>query len=148
LSLAVILLQLLALFYCGFNVEKINRRIDRIAESLAQATEQNAIVSAGYGITAKEIVQFQKANREGDWLLRGLLVFGAVHLTLCYSLYIHFLRFGHLWTRLLLHANNISLGLVLPSPLNFIWVPAYLVGTRVYKHLCVAAIFQREVPGL
>ncbi|ODU24618.1 MAG: hypothetical protein ABS95_01655 [Verrucomicrobia bacterium SCN 57-15] len=144
LSLAVIVLQAFTFLYCGFNVEKINRRIDRVIQHLAETTRRTPILDIAAGETAGLLARFQKLNRERGWLLGGIILGGSLHVAVCYSLYIHFLRMGYTWTKLFLHANNLTAALLLPSPANLLWLLAYIIGTRVYKHFCVASGFRRN----
>ncbi len=144
LSLAVILLQAFTLLYFGFNVEKINQRIDRAIQHLAETTRRTPVLAVASEETADLLARFQKLNRERGWLLRGIILGGSLHVAVCYSLYIHFLRMGYTWTKVLLHANNLVVALPMPSPVNFLWPLAYIIGTRLYKHFCVASAFHRS----
>lgn len=145
LSLAVILLQAFTFLYCGFNVEKINRRIDRAIQRLAETTRRTPVLAVASEETANLLARIQELNRERGWLLRGIILGGSLHVAVCYSLYIHFLRMGYSWTKLFLHANNLTaVAMLLPSPANFLWLLAYIIGTRVYKHFCVASGFHRN----
>ena len=144
LSLAVILLQAFTFFYCGFKVEKINRRIDRAILNLSHPANQSAVFILVRGEVGRQLARFQALNREQNWLLRGIILGGSIHVAVCYSLYIHFLRMGHTWTKLFLHANNLSVTLALPSPANLLWLFAYVIGTRIYKHVCIASGFRES----
>ena len=89
------------------------------------------------------MAQLQQHNREHQWLLKAILLGGLLHVGVCYSLYIHFLRMGFTWTKIFLHANNLFVSLLLPSPAGLAWTLAYIIGTRVYKHCCVAVTFSK-----
>jgi hypothetical protein len=141
LSLAVIVLQAFSFLYSGFNVEKINRRIDRAIANLSEHPAVVPVLKSALQEAASQLVRFQQLNREHHWVLQGIVIGGALHVGICYSLYIHFLRMGFTWTKLCLHANNLSLALPLPSPANLLWLLSYVVGTRLYKHYCVASSF-------
>lgn len=142
LSLAVILLQALTFLYCGFNVEKINRGLDQAVVNLSQRATAVPVLEAVYQEAARQLARIQQLNREHKWLLHGILMGGLLHVGLCYSLYIHFLRMGYTWTKICLHANNMSVALPLPSPANLLWLLSYIIGTRVYKHYRVASGFR------
>lgn len=144
LSLAVILLQAFTLLYFGFNVEKINRRIDRAIQHLANTTRRTPVLDVASAEAAVVLARFQELNRERAWLLRRIILGGSLHVAVCYSLYIHFLRMGYTWTKVLLHANNLMVALPMPSPANLLWPLAYIIGTRLYKHFCVASGFRHD----
>jgi hypothetical protein len=141
LSLAVILLQAFTFLYCGFGVEKINRRIDQAIANLSEGPTVIPVLKPAFREAARQLARFQELNREHAWLLHGIVAGGLVHIGVCYSLYIHFLRMGYTWTKLCLHANNLSLVFPLPAPANLFWLLAYVIGTRVYKHYCIASGF-------
>jgi hypothetical protein len=141
LSLAVIMLQAFTFLYCGFNVEKINRRIDQAVAKLSGRATAVPVLEAAYREGSHRLARFQSLNREHKWLLQGIVMGGLLHVGICYSLYIHFLRMGYTWTKLCLHANNLSLAIPLPSPANLLWLLSYVIGTRIYKHYCVACGF-------
>jgi len=145
LSLAVIVLQAFTFLYSGFNVEKINRRIDRAITSLPGRAAGVPVLEPAFHEAARQLAALQELNREHNWLLCGIVVGGLVHVGVCYSLYIHFLRLGYTWTKLCLHANNLCLAFPLPSPANLLWLVSYVVGTRCYKHYCVVSGFHE--PG-
>lgn len=144
LSLAVILLQAFTFLYCGFNVEKINRRIDGAIQHLAETTRRTPVLDVVSAEAAVVLARFQELNRERGWLLRSIILGGSLHVAVCYSLYIHFLRMGYTWTKVLLHANNLMVALPMPSPANLLWPLAYIIGTRLYKHFCVASAFHHD----
>lgn len=144
LSLAVILLQAFTFFYCGFNVEKINRRVDRAILNLSHRLVGSPVLDIAYGEVTGQLKRFQQLNREHKWLFRGIVLGGSLHVAVCYSLYIHFLRMGYTWTKFLLHANNLSVALPMPAPANFLWLFAYIIGTRIYKHFCVTSGFHES----
>lgn len=139
LSLAVIVLQAFTFLYSGFNIEKINRRIDRAIANLSGHTAVVPVFNSALHEAASQLARFQELNRENHWVLQGIVVGGALHVGICYSLYIHFLRMGFTWTKFCLHANNLSLALPLPSPASVLWLLSYVIGTRLYKHYCVAS---------
>ncbi len=141
LSLAVIALQAFIFLYSGFNVEKINRRIDQGIANLSQRATAAPVLKAAFEAALGQLARFQELNRENDWLLRGIVVGGLLHVSVCYSLYIHFVRMGYTWTKVCLHANNLSLAVPLPPPANLLWLLSYALGTRLYKHYCVASDF-------
>lgn len=141
LSLAVIVLQTFIFFYSGFNVEKINRRIDGAIASLSEQATLIPVLSSALQEAARELARGQQLNREHHWLLQVIVIGGALHFGICYSLYIHFLRMGFTWTKLCLHANNASMALLLPSPANLLWLLSCVIGTRLWKHYCVASGF-------
>ncbi len=143
LSLAVIILQALIFLHSGLNVEKFNRRIDQMVSELSRQTSSSPAAASLYRAVGAQLAQLQQHNREHKWLLKVILLAGSLHLGICYSLYIHFLRMGYSWTKICLHANNLSLSLLLPSPTGLVWVLAYVVGTRLYKHCCVAFSFAK-----
>lgn len=141
LSLAVILLQAFTFLYCGFRVEKINRRIDQAVTNLSERATAVPVLETAYREGAHRLARFQQLNREHQWLLQAIVLGGLLHVGICYSLYIHFLRTGYTWTKLCLHMNNLFLALPLPSPANLLWLLSYVIGTRLYKHYCVASGF-------
>ncbi len=141
LSLAVIVLQAVTFLYSGFVVEKINRRIDRVIANLSGHTAVVPVFNSVVQEAASQLARFQQLNREHHWLLQGIVIGGTLHVGVCYSLYIHFLRMGFTWTKLCLHANNMCLALPLPAPANLLWLLSYVIGTRLYKHYCVASSF-------
>ena len=141
LSLAVIILQALFFLHSGLNVEKFNRRIDQMVTELSRQTSSSPAAASLYREVGAQMARHQQHNREHKWLLKAILLAGLLHVGICYSLYIHFLRMGYSWTKICLHANNLSLGLLLPSPTGLAWMLAYVIGTRLYKHCCVAFSF-------
>ena len=143
LSLAVIILQALIFLHSGLSVEKFNRRIDQLVLDLSQKTPSDSALEPLYRETGERLAQLQQHNREHHWLLKALLLGGLLHVGVCYSLYIHFLRMGFTWTKIYLHANNVLVSLLLPSPAGLAWTLAYIIGTRVYKHCCVAVTFSK-----
>ena len=132
------MLQAFTFLYCGFNVEKINRRIDQVVANLSERATAVPVLEAAYREGAHRLARFQQLNREHNWLLQGIVMGGLLHVGICYSLYIHFLRMGYTGTKFCLHANNLSLAIPLPSPVNLLWLLSYVIGTRIYKHYCVA----------
>ena len=143
LSLAVIILQALIFLHSGLNVEKFNRRIDQMVSELSRRTPSSPSAASLCREVGAQLAQLQQHNREHKWLLKAILLVGSLHVGICYSLYIHFLRMGYSWTKICLHANNLSLGLLLPSPAGLVWLFSYVVGTRLYKHCCVAFSFAK-----
>lgn len=135
----MIVLQTFIFFYSGFNVEKINRRIDRAIANLSEHPAVVPVLKSALQEAASQLARFQQLNREHHWVLQGIVIGGALHVGICYSLYIHFLRMGFTWTKLCLHANNLSIALPLPSPANLLWLISYVIGTRLWKHYCVAS---------
>lgn len=146
LSLGVILLQVLIFLHCGLSTEKFNRRIDGIVSDLSGKTCSNPAFEAVCREAGARLAQIQWENREHRWLLKVILLGGVLHIGICYSLYIHFLRMGYSWTKVCLHANNLSLVLWLPSPAGFAWMLVYIVGTRAYKHRCVTLACTQPCP--
>lgn len=144
LSLAVIVLQTLALIHCGFRVEKFNRGIDDAIGRWSQPAATSSFLEPFRKQAAERLALFQQRNRENHWVLRGIVMGGGLHLAIAYSLYLHFLRLGCTWTKLCLHANNLSVALPLPFPGNLLWWFVYLIGTRVCKHCCLAATFSER----
>jgi len=144
LSLAVILLQVFIFLHSGFSVEKINRRIDQAIANLSERPTLIPALKPASREAAWQLARIQGLNRKHSWLLHGIIAGGLVHIGVCYSLYIHFLRMGYTWTKLCLHANNLSLVFPLPSPANFLWLISYVIGTRVYKHYCAASAFHES----
>ena len=141
ISLGVIVLQAIFLIYSAFHTEELNVQIERVIEQqLHQSSAANQVERAVKENLYAQATTFQAANRANHWLLKAILIFGFLHLMVMYSLYIHFLRMGYSWTKLALHANNLAVFLVTPVLLVF-WVPAYVIGTRIYKHRCVATGF-------
>ena len=143
LSLAVIILQALIFLHSGLNVEKFNRRIDQMVLDLSQKRPADPALEPLYREAGARLAQLQQHNREHQWLLKAILLGGLLHVGVCYSLYIHFLRMGFTWTKICLHANNVFTSLLLPSPAGLVWMLAYIIGTRVYKHCCVAFAFSK-----
>ena len=143
LSLAVIILQALIFLYSGLNVEKFNRRIDQVVLDLSQKRSSDPALESIYQEAGAQLAQLQQHNREYKWLLKAILLGGLLHVGVCYSLYIHFLRMGFTWTKICLHVNNAFVSLLLPSPAGLAWTIAYILGTRVYKHRCVAFAFSK-----
>ncbi len=143
LSLAVIILQALNCLHSGLKVEKFNRRIDQLVLDLSQKTLSDSALEPLYREAGERLAQLQQHNREHHWLLKAILLGGLLHVGVCYSLYIHFLRMGFTWTKICLHANNVLVSLLLPSPAGLAWTLAYIIGTRVYKHCCVAFTFSK-----
>ena len=143
LSLAIIILQALFFLHSGLNVEKFNRRIDQMVSDFSQQASSGSAVEPLYREVGAQLAQLQQHNREHKWLLKVILLAGSLHVGICYSLYIHFLRMGYSWTKICLHANNLSLSLLLPSPAGLVWMLAYVVGTRLYKHCSVAFSFAK-----
>jgi hypothetical protein len=138
LSLAVIILQALIFLHSGLNVGKFNQRIDQTVLDLSQKRPADPALEPLYREAGARLAQLQQHNREHQWLLKAILLGGLLHVGVCYSLYIHFLRMGFTWTKIFLHANNLFISLRLPSPAGLAWMLAYIIGTRVYKHCCVA----------
>ena len=136
------MLQAFTFLYCGFSVEKINRRIDQAVANLSERTSVVAVLETAYREGSHQLARFQQLNREHQWLLQAIVIGGLLHVGICYSLCIHFLRMGYTWTKICLHANNMSVALPLPSPANLLWLLSYIIGTRVYKHYCVATGFR------
>lgn len=143
LSLAVIILQALIFLHSGLNVGKFNRRIDQLVLDLSQKRPADPALEPLYREAGARLAQLQQHNREHKWLLKAILLGGLLHVGVCYSLYIHFLRMGFTWTKICLHANNVFTSLLLPSPAGLVWMLAYIIGTRVYKHCCVAFAFSK-----
>jgi hypothetical protein len=143
LSLAVIILQALIFLHSGLNVGKFNRRIDQMVLDLSQKRPADPALEPLYREAGARLAQLQQHNREHKWLLKAILLGGLLHVGVCYSLYIHFLRMGFTWTKICLHANNVFTSLLLPSPAGLVWMLAYIIGTRVYKHCCVAFAFSK-----
>ena len=143
LSLAVIILQALIFLHSGLNVGKFNRRIDQLVLDLSQKRPADPALEPLYREAGAQLAQLQQHNREHQWLLKAILLGGLLHVGVCYSLYIHFLRMGFTWTKICLHANNVFTSLLLPSPAGLVWMLAYIIGTRVYKHCCVAFAFSK-----
>ena len=143
LSLAVIILQALIFLHSGLNVGKFNRRIDQLVLDLSQKRPADPALEPLYREARARLAQLQQHNREHQWLLKAILLGGLLHVGVCYSLYIHFLRMGFTWTKICLHANNVFTSLLLPSPAGLVWMLAYIIGTRVYKHCCVAFAFSK-----
>ena len=143
LSLAVIILQALIFLHSGLNVGKFNRRIDQMVLDLSQKRPPDPALEPLYREAGAQLAQLQQHNREHQWLLKAILLGGLLHVGVCYSLYIHFLRMGFTWTKIFLHANNLFVSLLLPSPAGLAWTLAYIIGTRVYKHCCVAFAFSK-----
>jgi hypothetical protein len=143
LSLAVIILQSLIFLHSGLNVGKFNRRIDQMVLDLSQKRPADPALEPLYREAGARLAQLQQHNREHQWLLKAILLGGLLHVGVCYSLYIHFLRMGFTWTKICLHANNVFTSLLLPSPAGLVWMLAYIIGTRVYKHCCVAFAFSK-----
>jgi len=143
LSLAVIILQALIFLHSGLSVEKFNRRIDQLVLDLSQKAPSDSALEPLYREAGERLAQLQQHNREHHWLLKAILLGGLLHVGVCYSLYIHFLRMGFTWTKICLHANNVFVSLLLPSPAGLAWMLAYIIGTRVYKHCCVAVTFSK-----
>ena len=142
-SLAVIILQALIFLHSGLSVEKLNRRIDQLLLDLSQKPPSDSARQPLYREAGERLAQLQQNNREHHWLLKAILLGGLLHVGVCYSLYIHFLRMGFTWTKIFLHANNLFVSLLLPSPAGLAWTLAYIIGTRVYKHCCVAVTFSK-----
>ena len=147
LSLAVIILQALIFLHSGLNVGKFNRRIDQLVLDLSQKRPADPALEPLYRKAGARLAQLQQHNREHQWLLKAILLGGLLHVGVCYSLYIHFLRMGFTWTKICLHANNVFTSLLLPSPAGLVWMLAYIIGTRVYKHCCVAFAFSKPCAG-
>ena len=147
LSLAVIILQALIFLHSGLNVGKFNRRIDQLVLDLSQKRPADPALEPLYREAGARLAQLQQHNREHQWLLKAILLGGLLHVGVCYSLYIHFLRMGFTWTKICLHANNVFTSLLLPSPAGLVWMLAYIIGTRVYKHCCVAFAFSKPCAG-
>ena len=147
LSLAVIILQALIFLHSGLNVGKFNRRIDQLVLDLSQKRPADPALEPLYREAGARLAQLQQHNREHQWLLKAILLGGLLHVGVCYSLYIHFLRMGFTWTKIFLHANNVFTSLLLPSPAGLVWMLAYIIGTRVYKHCCVAFAFSKPCAG-
>jgi len=143
LSLAVIILQALIFLHSGLNVGKFNQRIDQLVLDLSQKRPADPALEPLYREAGARLAQLQQHNREHQWLLKAILLGGLLHVGVCYSLYIHFLRMGFTWTKICLHANNVFTSLLLPSPAGLVWMLAYIIGTRVYKHCCVAFAFSK-----
>ena len=143
LSLAVIILQALIFLHSGLNVEKFNRHIDQMVLDLSQKRPPDPVLQALYREAGARLAQLQQHNREHKWLLKAILLGGLLHVGVYYSFYIHFLRMGFTWTKICLHANNVFTSLLLPSPAGLAWMLAYIIGTRVYKHCCVAFAFSK-----
>ncbi len=143
LSLGVILLQAFIFLHSGLNVQKFNRRIDEIVSDLSRKTGSNAAFEGLCREAGAQLAQIQQQNREHGWLLKAILLGGVLHVGICYSLYIHFLRMGYSWTKVCLHTNNLFLALLLPSPAGLAWMLIYLVGTRIYKHRCIVLAFSQ-----
>ena len=143
LSLAVIILQALIFLHSGLNVGKFNRRIDQLVLDLSQKRPADPALEPLYREAGARLAQLQQHNRAHQWLLKAILLGGLLHVGVCYSLYIHFLRMGFTWTKICLHANNVFTSLLLPSPAGLVWMLAYIIGTRVYKHCCVAFAFSK-----
>ena len=143
LSLAVIILQALIFLHSGLNVGKFNRRIDQLVLDLSQKRPADPALEPLYREAGARLAQLQQHNREHQWLLKAILLGGLLHVGVCYSFYIHFLRMGFTWTKICLHANNVFTSLLLPSPAGLVWMLAYIIGTRVYKHCCVAFAFSK-----
>jgi hypothetical protein len=143
LSLAVIILQALIFLHSGLNVGKFNRRFDQLVLDLSQKRPADPALEPLYREAGARLAQLQQHNREHKWLLKAILLGGLLHVGVCYSLYIHFLRMGFTWTKICLHANNVFTSLLLPSPAGLVWMLAYIIGTRVYKHCCVAFAFSK-----
>ena len=143
LSLAVIILQALIFLHSGLNVGKFNQRIDQLVLDLSQKRPADPAMEPLYREAGARLAQLQQHNREHQWLLKAILLGGLLHVGVCYSLYIHFLRMGFTWTKICLHANNVFTSLLLPSPAGLVWMLAYIIGTRVYKHCCVAFAFSK-----
>jgi hypothetical protein len=143
LSLAVIILQALIFLHSGLNVGKFNQRIDQTVLDLSQKRPADPVLEPLYREAGARLAQLQQHNREHQWLLKAILLGGLLHVGVCYSLYIHFLRMGFTWTKICLHANNVFTSLLLPSPAGLVWMLAYIIGTRVYKHCCVAFAFSK-----
>ena len=143
LSLAVIILQALIFLHSGLNVGKFNRRIDQLVLDLSQKRPADPALEPLYREAGARLAQLQQHNRAHKWLLKAILLGGLLHVGVCYSLYIHFLRMGFTWTKICLHANNVFTSLLLPSPAGLVWMLAYIIGTRVYKHCCVAFAFSK-----
>ena len=143
LSLAVIILQALIFLHSGLNVGKFNQRIDQTVLDLSQKRPADPALEPLYREAGARLAQLQQHNREHQWLLKAILLGGLLHVGVCYSLYIHFLRMGFTWTKICLHANNVFTSLLLPSPAGLVWMLAYIIGTRVYKHCCVAFAFSK-----
>ena len=95
LSLAVILLQAFTFLYCGFGVEKINRRIDQAIANLSEGPTVIPVLKRAFREAARQLARFQELNWEHAWLLHGIVAGGLVHIGVCYSLYIHFLRISY-----------------------------------------------------
>lgn len=147
LSLAVIVLQAFTFLYCGFKVENINRRIDRAILNLSQPASPFPVLDLAREAAAGPLARLQRLNRERNWLLRAIILGGLLHVAVCYSLYLHFVRMGYTWTKVCLHVNNLSFTPVLSFPANLFWLLAYIVGTRIYKHVCLASGFSEGRTG-
>jgi hypothetical protein len=86
---------------------KFNRRIDQMVLDLSQKPPSDPALQPLYREAGARLAQLQQHNREHQWLLKAILLGGLLHVGVCYSLYIHFLRMGFTWTKICLHANNV-----------------------------------------
>ena len=136
LSLGVILLQAFIFLHSGLNVENFNRRIDGIVSDLSRKPGSNPALEGLCREAGAQLAQIQQQNREHGWLLKAIILGGVLHVGICYSLYIHFLRMGYSWTKVCLHANNLFLTLLLPSPAGFAWMLIYRCIVLAFSQPC------------
>lgn len=142
LSLGVIILQAIICIYFGANVEKINTKLDVLIGNIQQPRLPAPLQSVLLNVT-QQLRTIQQKNKEHGWLLISVITLGLIHICCAYSLYIYFLYMGYTWTKIALHLNNLLLAVVFPLHFGLTWVVAYVVGTRLFKHLCVIKSFDR-----
>ena len=144
LSLGIIILQALVFICVAANAEKINRRIEASIVALASRPAPNSSLQPICDRLLRKAYDFQMESERHNWVFWIIAICGFVHVTCVYSLYLCFLSWGHSWTKLLLHLNNLSVTMILPAGAGLVWFLGYIAGTRLVKHFCVASSFQRR----
>jgi hypothetical protein len=154
----MIVLQAAVLIYLSASTPKINHKLDQVLVFMGGKPAPSQYLQPVWEQVYSTIYSFQELNVLHHWLFWLVGGIGFFYLCCFYSLYIHFLRMGHSWTKLLLHLNNLTPVVLLPVVLwlngpafkslhpsiGILWVLGYVAGTRVFKHFCVTSSFAEE----
>ena len=135
ISLGVIILQAILFLTLGLSAERLNKYLDNSIMLVADKTRHSPELREALRPLVSQLSSLQEMNRSNKLLQKLIFGIGFIHVMVCYSIYIYFLRTGYSWPKWTLHLNNLSLCTIMIGLASVIWILGYIIGTRVLKHI-------------